>query len=179
MIHRNSVRVALLVAVVATIGCDRVTKHIASAALTGGDVRSYLSDTVRLEYVENAGGFLGLGANLPDAWRTTLFTTVTGVILLAMAVVAVRSRWQGWPLIGVCLVLAGGASNWVDRALRGSVVDFMNVGVGPLRSGVFNVADAAIMLGVAVLALTKLRAGHSAPGSATGSGQGGAVRPPG
>jgi signal peptidase II len=159
MIHRISVRVALLVAVVSTIGCDRVTKHIASVALAGGDVRSYFADTIRLEYVENTGGFLGLGANLPDAWRTMLFTTVTGVILLAMA--AVRSRWQGWLLIGVCLVLAGGASNWFDRVLRGSVVGFMNIGVGRLRTGVFNVADAAIMLGVAVLALTKLRADHS------------------
>ena len=148
MIDRISLRVALLVAVVSTIGCDRVTKHVAFAALAGGDVRSYLADTIRLEYVENTGGFLGLGANLPNAWRTTLFTTVTGIILLAMAAVAVRSRWHGWRLIGVCLILAGGASNCFDRVLRGSVVDFMNIGVGPLRTGVFNVADAAIMLGV-------------------------------
>jgi signal peptidase II len=157
MIHKISVRVALVVAVVSTIGCDRVTKHFASAALAGGDVRSYLADTIRLEYVENAGGFLGLGANLPDVWRTTLFTIGTGVILFAMVAVAARSRRQGWLLIGVCLVVAGGASNWVDRVVRGSVVDFLNVGVGPLRTGVFNVADVAIMLGVAVLVLTGLR----------------------
>jgi signal peptidase II len=157
MIHRISVRVVLLVAVAATVGCDRVTKHVASVALAGGGVHSYLADTIRLEYVENTGGFLGLGADWPDAWRTTLFTIVTGVILSAMAVVAARSRRHVWLLTGVCLVLAGGASNWIDRVVRGSVVDFMNVGIGPLRTGVFNVADMAIMLGAAVLLLTRLR----------------------
>ena len=145
-----------MVAVVSTIGCDRVTKHFATAVLAGAPVRSYLADTVRLEYAENTGGFLGLGAEWPDAYRTTLFTTGTGLILIVMAGVAVRLRWLGWRRLGVCLLLAGGASNWVDRVARGSVVDFMNVGVGPLRTGVFNVADVAIVAGVAVLLL----AGH-------------------
>jgi hypothetical protein len=53
MIARISVRVALSVAVVATIGCDRVSKHIATATLAGEPGRSYLADTIRLEYVEN------------------------------------------------------------------------------------------------------------------------------
>ena len=159
MIHRISARLVLVVAVVSTIGCDRVTKHVAIAALAGVSARSYLADTVRLEYVENTGGFLGLGADWPDAVRTTLFTTGTGLLLLVMAGAAVRFRWHGWQLIGVCLVLAGGASNWVDRVARGSVVDFMNVGVGPLRTGIFNVADVAIMAGAAVLLLAGLRTG--------------------
>lgn len=149
--------IVLLIAVVSTIGCDRVTKHAATVALAGAPMRSYLADTVRLEYAENAGGFLGLGADWPDALRTTLFTTGTGLVLLVMVGVAIRSRWHGWALIGVCLVVGGGASNWVDRVVRGSVVDFMNVGVGPLRTGVFNVADMAIMIGIAVLLLASLR----------------------
>ena len=156
MIHRISARLVLLVAVVSTIGCDRVTKHVATTLLAGVSARSYLADTVRLEYVENAGGFLGLGADWPDAVRMTLFTG-TGLVLLVMVGVAVRLRWHGWRLIGVCIVFAGGASNWVDRVARGSVVDFMNVGVGPLRTGIFNVADVAIMVGVSVLLLAAAR----------------------
>ena len=160
MIHRISARLLLLVAVVSTIGCDRVTKHVATTLLAGVSARSYLADTVRLEYVENTGGFLGLGAEWPDAVRMTLFTG-TGLVLLVMVGVAVRLRWHGWRLIGVSLVFAGGASNWVDRVARGSVVDFMNVGVGPLRTGIFNVADVAIMVGVAVLLLDGFRTGDS------------------
>jgi len=161
MIHRVSAQLVLLVAVVSTIGCDRVTKHVATTALAGVSTRSYLADTVRLEYVENTGGFLGLGADWPDAVRMTLFTTGTGLVLLVMVGLAVRLHWHGRRLIGVWLVFAGGASNWVDRVARGSVVDFMNVGVGPLRTGIFNVADVAIMVGVAALLLDAFRTGDS------------------
>ncbi|HEY7191784.1 MAG TPA: signal peptidase II [Vicinamibacterales bacterium] len=157
MIQRTALRLTLLVAVISTIGCDRVTKHIASEVLAGGQVRTYLADTIRLEYAENTGGFLGLGANLPDAWRTTLFTIATGIVLAMMAVLALCSRWNVWQLTGACLVIAGGASNWIDRVVRGSVIDFMNVGIGPLRTGVFNVADVAIMAGIAAITLARLR----------------------
>jgi signal peptidase II len=168
MIQRTGVRLMLLVAVVSTIGCDRVTKHIASDVLAGGEVHTYLAGTIRLEYAENTGGFLGLGANLPGAWRTTLFTIATGLVLAMMAALALRSRWNAWLMTGACLVLAGGASNWIDRVVRGSVIDFMNVGIGPLRTGVFNVADVAIMLGATLLVLARLRPGDGAPPSPNG-----------
>jgi signal peptidase II len=48
-----------------TIGCDRVTKHMAAALLADKPPQSFLADSVRLEYAENAGGFLSLGAGLP------------------------------------------------------------------------------------------------------------------
>jgi len=44
--------------------------------------RSLLADTVRLVYTENTGGFLSLGANLPPALRTGVFTIATAVLLL-------------------------------------------------------------------------------------------------
>jgi signal peptidase II len=78
--------------------------------------------------------------------------------LVVLVAAAIRSRWDGWPLFGVGLFAAGGASNWVDRVARGSVVDFLNVGLGPLRTGIFNVADVAIMAGVAILVLAEWRA---------------------
>jgi signal peptidase II len=169
MIARIGVRAVLLVAVLATIGCDRVTKHIATTALAGEPERSYLAGTIRLEYVENTGGFLSLGASLPSSARRALLTIGTGVVLVALFGAAVRLRWRGWLLIGTSLVLAGGASNWVDRLVRGSVVDFLNVGVGSLRTGIFNVADMAIMVGVAVLLFAHGRS-HDArtPGEISG-----------
>jgi signal peptidase II len=147
----------MLVLAVATVGCDRVTKHVATLVLEGEPPRSYLGDTVRLGYAENTGGFLSLGAGLPDGARTAVFTVATGLVLLALVVAAVRGRWSGLKLAALVLFVAGGASNWLDRAVRGSVVDFLNVGIGSLRTGIFNVADVAIMLGVALLLLAELR----------------------
>jgi signal peptidase II len=160
---RGSVRFVLAAAIVLTIGCDRVTKHVATTALAGTPARSFLADTVRLQYAENAGGFLGLGADLHPGLRTAVFTATTGLTLLLITVAAVRWQVSGMALIGVTLFVAGGASNWIDRLARGSVVDFLNVGVGPLRTGIFNIADVAIMAGAAVMLIAELRTARRSP----------------
>jgi signal peptidase II len=46
------------------------------------------------------------------------------------------------------LIIGGGLSNIYDRIVAGKVVDFMNIGIGGLRTGIFNVADNAIMIGL-------------------------------
>jgi signal peptidase II len=145
------------VLILTTIGCDRVTKHLATAHLAEAPRQSFLADTLRLEYAENNGAFLSLGSNLPDEIRTGLLTYGVALGLLVVAVVAVRNRWSGTSLAGAALIWAGGVSNLVDRAVRGSVVDFMNVGLGSLRTGIFNVADIAILGGAVLIALSERR----------------------
>ncbi len=146
-----------LVAVLGTIGCDRVTKHAATTTLAGQPSRSYLGGTVWLGYAENRGGFLSLGANLPSSIRTVIFTGATGLMLVVITALGFRHRWRGWHAVGLALFVSGGASNWIDRVVRGSVVDFMHVGVGPVRTGVFNVADVAIMVGAIIVVWVEFR----------------------
>lgn len=148
---KTGVRILLLVAIVATIGCDRVTKYVAATTLAEAPAQSFLADTFRLEYAENTGAFLGLGADWPQPLRRAVFDVGNALLLLALVVFAVRHRWRRGALLGVALFVAGGASNLVDRLVQGAVIDFMNVGIGSLRTGIFNVADVAIMLGAALL----------------------------
>jgi signal peptidase II len=156
---KTSIRLTFLALVMAsTIGCDRVTKHMATTLLADKPTQSFLADSVRLAYAENTGGFLGLGAGLPPVVRTSVFTVATGLVLVVLFVALLRSRWSFWHSLGIALFLSGGISNWIDRVIRGSVVDFMNIGVGWLRTGIFNFADVAIMLGMAFFVLTELSA---------------------
>jgi signal peptidase II len=159
MIRRFGMRLLVLFAVLGTVGCDQVAKHVARSLLAGAPGRSYLADTIRLEYAENAGGFLSLGSTWSPMVRTALLTIGTGAMLLTLAGVAVRSRLTGWSLLAAILFISGGASNWLDRATRGSVVDFMNLGIGPLRTGIFNAADVSILTGAALFALVEIRQG--------------------
>ena len=157
MLTRTGLRLALFLVIVAMIGCDRVTKYVATETLAGRPTQSYLSDTVRIGHTENTGGFLSVGADLPLGARTALFTIGTGLILVALVVVASRVPLSPWRGVGLALFVAGGTSNWIDRVMHGSVVDFLNIGVGWLRTGVFNVADVAIMLGAGIFMLAELR----------------------
>ena len=140
-----------------TVGCDRLTKQLAITHLAGTPPHSYLGNTVRLQYAENSGAFLSLGSELPDTLRTLILTVGVAFLLVLVAILAIHRQWAGFPLFGAALMWGGGASNLIDRAMRGHVVDFLNIGVGSLRTGIFNVADVAVLLGAVLIVVGDLR----------------------
>ncbi len=143
-------RFLLAVVVVSScIGCDQATKKIATETLRNAPRQSYLGDIIRLEYAQNRGGFLSLGNNLPDSVRSLIFIGITSVFMLLVAGLMVR-RWDVSLVVFLsgAFILAGGIGNLIDRASQnGLVTDFLNVGIGPLRTGIFNVADMAVTFG--------------------------------
>ena len=144
---------ALLILLAACcVGCDQGTKLIATEHLEGGAPRSYLFGTVRLVYAENAGAFLGLGSGLSEELRN-LLAIATAAMVIGVFWMAIRGVGSSMAhSVSFALVAAGGASNLIDRALNdGRVIDFMVVGLGGLRTGVFNVADMAITSGALLL----------------------------
>ena len=144
---------------VSCIGCDQLSKHVARSELSGKPRLSYLFDTIRLELFENQGAFLSLGAELTDEWRFWIFTVGAGTLLIGLFLyVLCTSGLDQLELFSFSLVLGGGVSNLLDRCFRdGSVTDFLNTGIGSLRTGVFNLADMAITGGVILLLLSSLR----------------------
>jgi signal peptidase II len=156
---RRAVLLCLLV--VGTTACDRATKHLAIAALAGAASQSYLADTVRLSYHENAGAFLGVGSRWRPEVRAAAFQIGNGLFLIATALLAVRYRVSRLAAAGLTLFLAGGASNLIDRVAIGSVVDFLNIGIGPVRTGIFNIADVAILGGLALLVVEGVRRSYT------------------
>ena len=147
----------LCLLVAGTAGCDRVTKHLALTTLAGMPEQSYLGDTIRLDYHENPGGFLSTGANWRPGVRTAVFQIANGLLLLGTLILALKFKWSRLAGAGLMMFLAGGVSNLVDRIAMGRVIDFLNIGVGPVRTGIFNVADVAIMAGIGLLMLEHWR----------------------
>jgi signal peptidase II len=117
----------------------------------------YLGDTLRIQYAENPGAFLGAGGGLPAEQRFWLLVVLNAVVLIAIpVVVAAKCDLGRAQMLAVSLLLAGGIGNLLDRVFHGGlVVDFLNMGIGPLRTGIFNVADMAIMAGFALLILQR------------------------
>jgi signal peptidase II len=153
---RSSFKLLMTLVALSCIGCDQASKRMATQLLQGTGTHAYLLDTFRLTYAENPGAFLSLGANWPEPLRWIVLTGLTSAIGIVAAVWAYR-RWQRKPSTGLevwafVLIASGGVGNLIDRVFRdGRVVDFMNLGIGTLRSGIFNVADLQIMLGGALL----------------------------
>jgi len=140
---------------VCTAGCDQATKHLARTELTQMGFSTLPGHVLQFTLAENPGAFLGLGDSLPQTARSALIVAVgLGLaLLLAYLLRTPRLRWRS--LFGLALIWAGGMSNLVDRFVwHGLVTDFMVVRVGPLHTGVFNLADVAIVVGVLVLVVS-------------------------
>lgn len=79
-IHR--LVLAVLVLFLCT-GFDQMTKGIAREKLAPVPPISLLNDTIRIQYSENTGAILGIGANLPEGVRFALFVLLNGLISIA------------------------------------------------------------------------------------------------
>jgi signal peptidase II len=147
--------VTLILILGCTAGCDQVSKHLARARLSPLHSITLPGGVGELRLAENLGSFLSLGTSLPHQLRFALLTIGVGAGLLCLFVYLVISPPSSWlSFIGWGMICAGGMSNLLDRALRqGHVTDFIFISVGPLHTGVFNMADLTIVIGIAAIAL--------------------------
>ncbi len=155
---------------VGLVGCDQASKQAAESHLKGEPKVELLGGVVTMAYAENPGAFLGLGDRLPAGARVAMLVVVNIGILAALGWWAFRRRRDMLIRVAAMLVIAGGVGNLIDRVLRegGRVVDFMVVGVGPVKTGVFNVADVAVMVGVGLLLLAAGRRAAPPPEATPG-----------
>jgi signal peptidase II len=161
----------ILLTALATVGCDQATKVVARDHLVHSGPLSYAGDMFRLHYAENRGAFLSLGSNLPDGLREGIFTVGAGLMLVALFTWLLLSpRMSPWNTLALALLCGGGVGNLIDRILRdGRVIDFLNLGIGGLRTGIFNVADIAITMGLIMLLLGGFRRDRQSPESPSGT----------
>ncbi len=117
---RRGLLLCLLLA--ATAGCDRVTKHLAVTTLAGSPSQSFFADTLRLDYHENPGAFLGVGSTWRPDNPIRLLPGRQRILPARNAGAAIRFKWSRLAMIGLALFFAGGASNLIDRFALGSVI---------------------------------------------------------
>jgi signal peptidase II len=138
----------------ALIGCDRITKQLAKQHLMFNPPKSYFHDTFILEYAENTGAALSFGDNLPQATSFWLLAILPLVVMVALFIYVIKeiNNFTLFKIFGLMLILAGGLGNIIDRIIYDRhVTDFMNMGIGAVRTGIFNVADVYITSGVVAL----------------------------
>jgi signal peptidase II len=147
--------VAVLLIVLANFGLDRFTKILALEHLQGQGVKEVVGQFFILRFMLNDGAFLSLGSQMPETIRFVLLAILPAIALFAGFIyLAVHPSKDRVDLIAWASILGGGISNVWDRLLNdGKVIDFMNFGIGNLRTGILNVADLSITIGVIVLIL--------------------------
>jgi len=158
--HRKIIFILLILLI--SIVSDQATKKIAFENLAGIEKISFLNDTFVLRYAENTGGFLGLGSSVPENIRFWIFSVSVSIFLLIMLLYIIFSKaFTFYQTMALAAILGGGIGNLIDRfQYNGRVVDFMNLGIGPVRTGIFNVADLFITFGAIILFILLIAEGR-------------------
>ena len=140
---------ALLGTAAAIVVLDQLSKSLALRLLAAGPV-DLIDGLLTLRLTFNSGGAFGLLQGLPG-----LFLVATLVVIVMILLWARRLDGVAWG-IALGAILGGGLGNVADRLFRDTagVVDFIDLHLWP----VFNLADSAIVVGVAAVLLLSVRA---------------------
>jgi len=136
---------------------DQVTKYLIQSHLRLFQVIPVLP-FFNVVYVDNTGSAFGLFKGLGNPF----FITVAAGAIIVIAVMIIKDRENR---IGLSLILGGAAGNLADRIIRGYVIDFLDFYAGRHHWPAFNVADSALTVGIALLAINLLfhKAGTGRP----------------
>lgn len=148
----------VLAGLVTLVGCDHATKYAAKAELEGQPPRVLIASMLDLRYTENTDVAFSLLRWIPEGVRAPLLIVFGALAMVALFVLLRRSS-PGLARVAVVLLLAGALGNYLDRLVRGYVVDFIHVHHWP----VFNVADICVAIGIALFYWTSRPRSASAP----------------
>lgn len=133
------------------VGCDQVSKSIVRKKLHYYDQVAFLHNHFTIIKVENTGAFLSLGNTLSGPLKMILLNLLPLLAVVVGLVFILTRELTRTTLFSVILIVGGGFGNIYDRIRYGSVTDFMHINFGYFQTGIFNVADVSIMMGMIIL----------------------------
>ena len=145
------------------VALDQWTKHWASAHLAYRPPVPVIGEFLMFTYTRNSGVAFGLGAG--TGFPYYLFSIAAALLIVLMFL---RDQVHGaGRKLALALILGGALGNLIDRLKTGEVVDFIQILWG--RFPVFNVADTAVSVGVALFAWSWARREHADMGETPGT----------
>ncbi|GGH41126.1 lipoprotein signal peptidase [Mangrovimonas yunxiaonensis] len=139
--------------IVFNIAIDQISKVIVRATVTPYQESDIIGKYLILTNVENRGAFLGMGSDMNPTLRL-IFLLLLPIVVLGYVVYYIfkHKTLDKASLVGFCCIVGGGIANVFDRIVFGSVTDFLHIDLGGVfRTGIFNVADMSVMLGLGLL----------------------------
>jgi signal peptidase II len=135
---------------------DQVTKILIVKNLAENESVPILGDLLHIRFIYNEGG--AMGTSLGPAWLYMVLTLAALFLIIRYFVI---SKPDGFTVkLSLALILGGAIGNLIDRILYGKVIDFIDVdfpdipAIGLYRWYTFNIADAAISVGLVLFAIT-------------------------
>lgn len=152
-------KIFLLLLIFSNISCDQVSKNLVRNNIYPGDYIPVISNNLILTNVENTGAALGFGQNFSPLMKTVFLKGLPFLVLFIITYrILTKKNLDNRLSIAFAFVIGGGIGNLMDRIIYGSVTDFFHIQIGFFKTGIFNMADVSVTIGVLmvlVIALSK------------------------
>jgi signal peptidase II len=136
----------------ATLAADRASKFAIERLTAEGFRRPLVPNFADLVHSVNAGVAFGLFSGSASKWLSFLLVlSSSAVILLLVWLLFAGHAGRVESQVGIALIAGGAAGNLLDRLLHRGVTDFLELRAGNFRWPAFNLADAAITIGAALI----------------------------
>ena len=150
---KKLLKVTFILAVLTiNVGCDQISKNIVRKKVDYNERIILIKNHVVLTKIENTGAFLSLGSKLPQPLRNVLLAILPLIALGFMAYYFLtKKELTNLTILGICFIIGGGIGNMYDRIIHGSVTDFLYIDFVLFHTGIFNLADVSLMIGIGII----------------------------
>jgi signal peptidase II len=136
---------------VPVLALDQLSKFYITTHLALYQTIALIPNLLDITYTRNPGAAFSLFADLRPEFRDIFFFTLSAIAIIVLVLLLSFGSRTATTSIAFALILGGTIGNLIDRAARGNVVDFIYVHRYAFHYPVFNVADSAITIGVALV----------------------------
>jgi signal peptidase II len=164
-VERKSGRLRLMTLIVATVVVlDQFTKWQVTSSMRLHQSIPIIPDLFSLTYIRNSGAAFGILAGSHAGFRMVFFGVATALALALLGTIYPRLSAGDWVgQASVAAIFGGAVGNLIDRIRGGEVIDFLDFSLMGHHWPAFNVADSAITVGVAFLAVRLFKSKPEVP----------------
>ena len=151
-------KIPVIILILLNFGCDQISKGLVREKVAPLEFIEVINDNLILTNVENTGAIMSVGQGLPPFLKIILLQLLPVLVLSILIYKTLRkSQLDRWLAIAFAFLVGGGIGNLVDRIAYGSVTDFLQIRIGSLKTGIFNMADVSVTLGVLLILFIAIR----------------------
>ena len=151
-------RLSIILFVLLNVGCDQLSKDLVRKHVEPLDYIQVVNDNLILTNVENTGAMLGFGQGFPPILKMIFLKGLPLIVLMILFFRMIQNtNLNRWMVLAFAFVIGGGMGNLIDRIAYGSVTDFFQIKLGIFKTGIFNMADVSVTIGVFILLFLTLR----------------------
>ena len=161
MLDKRKRNLLITTIVFLTIALDQISKIWVRNNFESYIENSIICDLFILIKVENTGAFLGMGSELPESLRILLLIVLPIIVLIFITIYTyIDKELDKISIIGFSLIIGGGIGNIFDRIVYGSVTDFLYLNFEFFKTGIFNIADLSVTIGMILILISSFKKKH-------------------